>query len=136
MSVLGRIVGSTRTRRATVAGAVLALGALAFPQSAAADSGIRVSPNGDCAGQWLSEPGGGRSEFRIEDRGNDNQRCYVDWAWNTAHDPTSRVYQGEDDFSWRYCPVTVRGTYIYFKVCEQQGGGPDNCTGWRVYNAW
>jgi hypothetical protein len=83
-----------------------------------------------CAGDWHSAA----NEFHIADMSKDNHYCYVQYDWDSNVGDGSRINHGVDQniaVAYAY-PVNV-GSHrvIYWHLCRELSGGPDNCTSVR-----
>lgn len=102
--------------------------------TAAADSGIRwlYDDHHHCGGQWISST----NTFRLKDAEENNLFCYIPYSFKESHDPESRVALSPDvDQEWHNIPVAnpEGDKWVFFRVCEEISGAPDNCLDWKRY---
>jgi hypothetical protein len=125
------------TVRKKLAASVLAMGVLggvfASAGSAYADSPrVDLYANGidRCVADWHSTA----NEFHIVDLSRDGHYCYVVYDWDSGLGDGSRINQGVDQgIGQPYAyPVNV-GSHkvVYWHLCRELSGGPDNCSSVR-----
>lgn len=91
---------------------------------------VYVSGQDRCAGTWYS----GANQFGIADVSRDGHYCYVVYDFDSNLSDGSRINKGTDynvPYENRY-GVNVSGhSVIYWHLCRERSGGPDNCSSER-----